>query len=274
MPARTKKTLTQLREEQNRATTEYMDNVVALKPLQADMERLKDELDRIKRIAEKKQREYDAAAEKAHKVAAKISMYTLVNNCIVREIEDIEKEESLKLTLKTEKAQAALARKNMKKGIYSEPILAKVNKLPEFIVELIGTYLPYETLNEMLSQDLKRRVIRIGDTSMLRRFIQEITTRPKYLTLLSREEALTKVRFLSNGNTNPTYNWISYCLHDFKKLKTVIYDTLLLAKAGNPQFAHSVLKTVAVLNSRKWKVNKYALAVNLTENDLPAEYIV
>jgi hypothetical protein len=274
MPASTKKTLSQLREEQNQATTEYMDNVVALRPLQADMDRLNAELERMKADVERKQREYDAASKKAHKVAAKISMCTHINNSIVRAIEDVEKEEALKLSLKTEKAQAALARKNMKKGVYSEPILAKVNKLPEELVKHIGTYLPYETLNELLSQDLKRCVIRIGDRRMLLRFIQEITTRPKYLTLLPREEARSKVRFLSNGDANPEYNWSSYWLHDFKKLKTVIYDTLVLAKAGNPEFAHSVLKTVAVLNSRKWKVNKYAIAVNLTEDDLPAEYQV
>jgi hypothetical protein len=249
-----------------------MDNVVALRPLQADMDRLKAELERMKVAVERKQREYNAAAEKAHKVASKISIYTHINNSIVIAIEDLEKAEAQQAALKTEKAQAALARKNMKKGVYSEPILAKVNKLPEVIVELIGTYLPYETLNELLSQDLKRRVIRIGDRKMLLRFILEVTSQPKYLTLLPREEALKKVRFLRGGAHNPSYSWISYWLHDFKKLKTVIYDTLVLAKAGNPEFAHSVLKTVAVLNSRKWRVNKFALERTLTEEDLPLEY--
>jgi hypothetical protein len=264
MPA-CKRTLTQLREEQDKATTEYMDNVVALKPLQDEMARLEAEL-------EKMQRRYAAVKEKAHKIASKISIYTHINNSIVIAIEDLEKAEAQQAALKTEKAQAALARKNMKKGVYSEPILAKVNKLPEVIVELIGAYLPYETLNELLSQDLWRRVVRIGDRKMLLRFILEVTSQPMYLTLLPREEALKKVRFLRGGAHNPSYSWISYWLHDFKKLKTAIYDTLLLAKAGNPQFAHSVLKTVAVLNSRKWRVNKSALERTLTEEDLPLEY--
>jgi len=274
MPSSSKKTLLQLREEQTRATTEYMDNVIALRPLKADMEALKDELDRMKVDLERKQQQYEEAKEKAHKVAAKISNFTHINHSIVLAIEETEKAEALKITVKTAKAQAVLAKKNMKKGVYSEPILAKVNKLPEVLVEIIGTYLPYDTLNELLSEDLWRRVVRIGDKNMLLGFIKEMTSRPKYLTLLPREEARKKVRYLQSGVANPEYRWTSYCINGFTRLKTEIYDTIILAKAGNPQFAHSVLKTVAVLNSRKWKEYKYGPEIrDFTENDLPAEYL-
>ena len=274
MPSRTKKTLAQLREEQTNATTEYMDNIIALKPLQDEVDRRKNELEEAKAVLERKQKKYDAAKKRASKVAANVSLYYHINQSIVTAIEETEKAEALKMTVKTQKAEAAIAKRNMKKGVYSEPILAKVNSLPQELVKIIGAYLPYETLNELLSQDLMRRVIRIGNRSMLLRFIQEVTSQPNYLTLLSHQEARKKVRYLRNGDFNPEYNWASYWIHTCKKLKTVIYDTLLLAKAGNPQFAHSILKTVAVLNSRKWKVNRRSLARDLTENDLPPEYLI
>ena len=274
MPSRGKKTIAQLREQQTKATTEYIDNITALKPLQDDMERMKVELDRLKAELDRKQQQYESTKEKAHKIAAKISEFTHINHYIVEAIESQEKADAIKMAAKTAKSQTALAKKNMKKGVYSEPILAKVNALPEVIVNIVGSYLTYETLNELLSENLMHRVVKIGDKNMLLQFIKEVTSKPKYLTLLPREEARKKVVRLSNGDFNPQYSWFSYCLRSCKQLKTEIYDTIMLAKARNPQFAHSVLKTVAVLNTKKWRYNKYVPRIReLTEDDLPPEYL-
>ena len=219
--------------------------------------------------------------EKEERVALRKYADATINHSIVSEkINKIEKKREIDQVEKQEKRDLTLTKKNMRKGIYSESILTEmVARCPPEIISIIGQYLTVECMNNLLSFDLYRKIHNIGVADMIRGFLCSIRNNPQYLTIISREEARAHFRVI-RGVQQPNENIVSYlCFLDFNsicKVKTNIYDIIVMAKVGNPLFANKMLKTIAVLNKNKKLLKRNFIDRNmpeLTEFDLPAIYL-
>jgi len=221
-------------------------------------------------------------AKKEQEVAAGKYANVFVHKSIVsKKINEMEKKEEIDQEEKQEKKDLALAKKNMPKGIYSESILTNmVARCPPEIIAIIGEYLPFEVMNNMMSFDLYRKIHNIGISDMVRGFRRSIRGRPEYLTLISREEARRHFRVI-RGVEQPAENridpvWWDDMDQDACEVKRDIYDIINMAKVGNPKYANKMLKTVAVLNKNKKMLKRNFRNTNmpnLTEFDLPLEYL-
>jgi hypothetical protein len=173
-----------------------------------------------------------------------------------------------------EKINSAAAKKNIKKGIYSEPILQRVQTMPEDIVNTIKEFLPLTTWNELLGQNILTKLTKITNKDhVLRRFYLFIVSRPQSLYLVKRDIAVTRVRYLRDGTPNPQYcaKYLTRIMQlNATDLKTSIAFYLNKAKDVSPLFGNQLLKTLAVLTGKQltWAPFNFA---SLTESDRPEE---
>jgi hypothetical protein len=214
--------------------------------------------------------------ENAKKKKIETQIFTEKNRkqTIDDQIADLEFQEDLKKIEKQRKSGLALAKKNMPKGIYSEAILEKINKLPEILVEMIGEYLPISVKNNLLSEELYKKIGKIGNADVRKGFFRAMTKQPAYFTILNREEARSKI-YLINGSFNPEYKSYSWFMGSMY-IKKEIHKLINLAKEKNPVFAYKMLTFMAVFNAsgKKLRVNHRIVDnMELTQADLPIEYL-
>jgi hypothetical protein len=173
-----------------------------------------------------------------------------------------------------EKINSAAAKKNIKKGIYSEPILKRVQAMPEDIVNTIKEFLPLTTWNELLGQHILTKLTKISNKDdVLRRFYLFIVSRPQSLSLVKRDIAITRVRYLRDGGFNPQYcaKYLARIMQlNVTDLKTSIAFYLNKAKDVSPVFGNQLLKTLTVLTGKQLTWAPFHFA-SLTEADLPEE---
>jgi hypothetical protein len=173
-----------------------------------------------------------------------------------------------------EKINSAAAKKNIKKGIYSEPILKRVQAMPEDIVNTIKEFLPLTTWNELLGQHILTKLTKITNKDdVLRRFYLFIVSRPQSLSLVKRDIAITRVRYLRDGGFNPQYcaKYLARIMQlNVTDLKTSIAFYLNKAKDVSPVFGNQLLKTLTVLTGKQLTWAPFHFA-SLTEADLPEE---
>ena len=173
-----------------------------------------------------------------------------------------------------EKINSDAAKKNIKKGIYSEPILKRVQTMPEDIVNTIRDFLPLTTWNELLGQHILTKLTKITNKEdVLRRFYLFIVSRPQSLYLVKRDIAITRVRYLRDGSFNPQYcgKYLARIMQlNSTDLKTSIAFYLNKAKDVSPVFGNQLLKTLTVLSGKQLTWGTFHFA-SLTEADLPEE---
>ena len=174
-------------------------------------------------------------------------------------------------------------RKTVKKVKSTDPLLARIEELPEVLVELIGGFLPYSVLNQLLSQNLFSKLTKITNKDqILKRFWYYISSSVEFLRALPKEEALPLVHSVEL-RYNPKfrgffqYQWnhngvAREELRDVVKmtvleLKTCIHNAIEVSMEKTPVFAHKLLKTVAVLSTKKSK-NCYYMFPKVYETDL------
>jgi hypothetical protein len=164
-------------------------------------------------------------------------------------------------------------RKTVKKVKSTDPLLARIEELPEVLVELIGGFLPYSVLNQLLSQNLFGKLTKITNKNqILKRFWYHISTSVEFLRVLPREEAMSLVHIVE-VRYNPKFRgFFQYQWHhngivgdEFRdaaqmtgqELKACIHNAVEVSMEKSPVYAHKLLKTVAVLSTKKSKICYY-----------------
>ena len=183
---------------------------------------------------------------------------------------------SLTSSNERQKEEKKAMSKKMKKGtiLFSDPLLQKINCLPEDLVVLIGTFLPEEVFsikNHILESMLKtNRLLSRCSAALKKSFLTSFCRTRQFLALLPYNDAVAEVSLMGNRY---------YYSDTVKETEVKILHLLEMAKASNPKFAHHILKTLHILidPSKKYKCKKFAWNENpfknLTEEDVENRYI-
>ena len=268
--------LIKLKEKKIKNKASCEETTGSLVTLEETCTRIEDEVEAAKKVLKEAEKRLASAKKEKTDKEYRMCMLRGEGSTIDNDIEFLEFKMMLKATEQNEKKLVTLAKKNMPKGVYSEPILEKVVKLPEVIVEIIGQYLPISVHNNLLSEDLYRKINNIKNVDVTKNVLRVMRHNSMYLTILSREEARTKILFI-DGVVNQTFESDSFLDTNYLRYaKKALYQLVVMAKIGNPVFASKILKTIAVFRSGKFTVNNNrngGLYREFTEQDLPAEYL-
>jgi hypothetical protein len=181
-----------------------------------------------------------------------------------------------------EKGEEAKANKQLvRRGVKLEPILDKIKKLPEALVDTIRGYLPYSVRIVLLETKKHSTLQLLGRLKpvAINHYLTRICRTKEFLTVFDRLGAIRQIRRM-RGKTNPYYHPLcsAYGSNDAVNIvQTKIQHVIDLAKEKNPAFAYKILSAVHVLFN---PTKKYRLVVgpnswnprNLVEDDLPPEY--
>jgi hypothetical protein len=162
----------------------------------------------------------------------------------------------------------------LKKGQVSDPLLQKINRLPEDVVNFISTFLPDDVVFDIRVRDLEKRkatksLLSRCEPELKARILTRFSTVPEFLSLLPWEERYIQIREI-DGEVNPSWNPYYWIWCD-SMLNVKILNLINMAKASNPKFAYEILRWVHILID---PTKKYKLKYNfyqhrtLTDNDL------
>ena len=182
--------------------------------------------------------------------------------------------ENLKTADVEKRAENKISKKLIKKGAFSEQILADITKkLPQDIVQLIGQFLPVNVWNELLSVKLKKIITKIKPISEY--LLRYLSVQPDLLHILPRDEARSHITHY-NGEFNNNYRPIWFRGVKVEARNLLLRKIIYTAIQKRPSFAYKLLKMVNVFATyKKVSVNLHnttQLRKALVESDLPAEY--
>ncbi len=139
-----------------------------------------------------------------------------------------------------------------KKVVIRDPLLKKVNTLPEVIVTLIGDFLPDEVVYAIKIKDLKKpgKLLDSCSSCLKTLFLLHFSNMREFLSLLSfedaKKEAIDGEVHFAHGSTSG------------KIIKSKILQMIDIAKDANPKFAYKMLTTIISLiddPSKKYRSN-------------------
>jgi hypothetical protein len=171
---------------------------------------------------------------------------------------------SLAQTNEKQKEEKKALTKKMKKGVFTDPLLQKVNLLPEELVKMIYTFLPDEVIYavkvNILESLLKTsKLLSRCSAALKKTFLTSFCRTRQFLALLPYEEAVKEVSW-----TESHYYYSS----TVKETEVKTLHLLEMAKVSNPKFAHQILKTLHILidPAKKYKCKKFAWNENPFRN--------
>jgi len=131
----------------------------------------------------------------------------------------------------------------------------KVLRLPEVLVDIIESYLPYEIRTEMIEEKYKPFKLISNNLSLLtlRSFLMHICSQPTYFTLLTSEEKRNQIYDRHNWrNWKP--DWAKYSERSYILNKLV--HTIRVFKVLNPKAAYNFIRMLCILiNPEKKYIN-------------------
>lgn len=195
----------------------------------------------------------------------------LVHNqaTILREIEMKDIELSVVIQEEADKEKTKYVKANK-----IEPILEKINKLPEDIVRIIGEYVPYSVRIELLESRQKTSTLLNKMTcDMSHMFLGIICTEPDFLKMLSPEEAMKQMPLIYDeyGEIVRNLNYSPFYGRNYKhaQYNYRIRHILNLAKEVNPKFVYKIMKMIRILfNPLKKYIIKYTSTIPRRANAL------
>jgi hypothetical protein len=174
-------------------------------------------------------------------------------------------------------------RKTVKKVKSTDPLIARIEELPEVLVDFIGGFLPCCVFNQLLSQNLFGKLTKITNKDqILKRLWYHISSSVEFLRVLPREEAMSLVHTVQprynpkfRGFFQYQWNYDGVPREEFRdivkmsvqELKTCIHNAIEVSMEQSPVYAHKLLKTVAVLSTKKSKICYYTFP-KVYETDL------
>jgi len=152
-----------------------------------------------------------------------------------------------------EKKSKAIVLKNLKKGIFTDPLMQKINSLPHEIVDIIGTFLPIEIhIQDLEYQRKTSKLLSRCSAPLKMDILTWVCTMRSFLSILSYEDALKEVS---------TYQRYHYCSTS-KNAEVKLLHLIETAKTKNPRFAYNVLRKLHCLidPTKKYKSKKLAFS--------------
>ena len=139
-----------------------------------------------------------------------------------------------------------------KKKEQLEPILARINKLPEDVVKIIGEYLPYIVRIELLEAVQKTStILNKMSLEMMHMFLSILCTEQHFVNLLPPEEAIKQIPKIRDEEgqlvRNPAYAPFHNRSNGYAQDKFRIRYILNIAKEVNPQLVYNIIKTMRIL---------------------------
>jgi hypothetical protein len=124
--------------------------------------------------------------------------------------------------------------------------LNKVLRLPEVLVDIIQSYLPYEIRTEMIEQRYSPFKLISNNLSIvtLRSFLMHICTQPTYFTLLTGQEKRNQLYDINNWSKWKP-DWSKYNERTYVLNKLV--HTIRVFKVLNPKAAYHFIRMICIL---------------------------
>jgi hypothetical protein len=162
-------------------------------------------------------------------------------------IESLENEN--KLT--NEKKRKNKIMKKVNKGIMSDPLLNRLNGMPEDIVKNIESFLPVDIVLGIKIQGLElkittRKLLSRCSKRLRESFLQNFASNREFLAILPYCEAIKEISRFSEGDPNyeyAPYRYITYADEATYKITHLIE----MAKVNNPVYAFKMLKKLHIL---------------------------
>jgi hypothetical protein len=139
----------------------------------------------------------------------------------------------------------------------------KILRLPEVIVDIIESYLPYEIRTEMIEERYKPFKLISNNLSLhtLRSFLMHICSQPTYFTLLTGQEKRNQIYDRNNWSAwNPDWKKFNERPYILNKLVHTIHIFKLL----NPKAAYKFIRILCILINPEKKYKKNAPVIRLT----------
>jgi len=167
-----------------------------------------------------------------------------------------------------------------KKGQKSEPILDRVDLLPEVVVSIIASYLTYDVRIKLLESRGAIKTYIDCLRSWSREYLFILCRQKEFLTLFEDiNEALCQVAHLKNHIPNPKYDqsWLHMGGRNQKASVNKILHMINLAKERNPKFAYQILSLfyIKIDPMKRYTIKNYdtwlqeAVPRQLTIHDFP-----
>ena len=142
--------------------------------------------------------------------------------------------------------------------------LNKVLRLPEVLVDIIESYLPYEIRIEMIEERYKPFKLISNNLSILtlRSFLMHICSQPTYFTLLTSQEKHNQIydRYTWGGSWKP--DWAKFTERSYLLNKLV--HTLRVFKVLNPKAAYNFIRMLCILINPEKKYRNIKPVIRLT----------
>ena len=127
--------------------------------------------------------------------------------------------------------------------IIRDPFMQRVNHLPEFLVSLIGDFLPEEVVFEIKVRDLEslvkiKKLLRSCSYCLKQTFLFHFSSKREFLSLLSREDAINEV-------TPGAHRFVHGATGKIAEQK--ILQIMNVARTSNPKFAYEILNKLRIL---------------------------
>jgi len=159
---------------------------------------------------------------------------------------------------------------NEKKAIKESAILSnkridlnKILQLPEVLVDIIQSYLPYEIRNEMIEERYKPFSLISKNLSLLtiRSFLMHICTQPTYFNLLTGQEKRAQLYTRLNWSSWKP-DWAKY--HERQYVLNKLVHTIRVFKVLNPKAAYNFIRMLCILINPEKKYKNIKPIVRLT----------
>jgi len=141
--------------------------------------------------------------------------------------------------------------------------LKKVLLLPEVLVDIIQSYLPYEIRNEMIEERYKPFSLISKNLSLLtiRSFLMHICTQPTYFNLLTGQEKRAQLYTRLNWSSWKP-DWAKY--HERPYVLNKLVHTIRVFKVLNPKAAYNFIRMLCILINPEKKYKNIKPIVRLT----------
>jgi hypothetical protein len=141
--------------------------------------------------------------------------------------------------------------------------LNKILLLPEVLVDIIQSYLPYEIRTEMIEERYKPFNLISKNLSLLtiRSFLTHICTQPTYFTLLTTQEKRAQI-YDANNWSSWKPDWAKY--HERQYVLNKLVHTIRVFKVLNPKAAYNFIRMLCILINPEKKYRNIKPIVRLT----------
>lgn len=129
----------------------------------------------------------------------------------------------------------------------SEPILNKIQKLPDEMIRIIGSYLPYTVLNKLIESKYKiAPILKNLNKYIYQRLFESACINPNIKTIMTNDTTANQYHHI-DGERNLKYYpyWNKTVNLKYHRMKFL--QLIYLAKKQNPEYAYQMLKTIYIL---------------------------